>query len=144
MVSLDKKPTRVAISANSGGRLLASFEQMQAACGGDTGTPRRINPRRQGLTFGEFHADRDDPLSHRLCDELRALIRADMIGSSPFETEVRQGLDNIEGAEAAGDPDRQALPRELVHEAEQPELPAIVGAVLDEVVGPDVVGVFRP
>jgi hypothetical protein len=32
-----------------------------------------------------------------------------MIGSSPFETEVRQGLDDIEGAEAAGDPDRQAI-----------------------------------
>ena len=74
-----------------------------------------VLPGARPFDEGRLGAHRDDPLSHRLCDELRALIRADMIGSSPFETEVRQGLDNIEGAEAAGDPDRQALPRELVH-----------------------------
>ena len=39
--------------------------------------------------------------------------------------------------------DRQALVGELVDDAEHAEPPPIVGAVLDKVVGPDVVGVLR-
>ena len=34
--------------------------------------------------------------------------------------------------------------RELVNDAEHAELPAIVGAILDEVVGPHMVAVLRP
>src|SRR3954470_15114852 len=40
--------------------------------------------------------------------------------------------------------DGQALVRELVDDVEQAELAAIVGALLDEVVGPDVVAVLEP
>ena len=42
------------------------------------------------------------------------------------------------------DPDRQAFAGELVDDVEHAELPSVVGAVLDEVVGPDVVAVLRP
>src|SRR3954463_13954734 len=38
------------------------------------------------------------------------------------------------------DADRQALPGKLVDDVEHAELPAVVGAVLDEVVRPDMVG----
>jgi hypothetical protein len=53
------------------------------------------------------------------------------------------GQDVVRG-EAAGDPDRQALPAELVDDHEHPEHLAVAGAVLDEVVGPDLVRALRP
>ncbi len=60
------------------------------------------------------------------------------------EEEVGEGVDHVRGLEPAGDPDRQALVRELVEDVEHAVLPSLMGAVLDEVVGPDVVRVFGP
>src|SRR5665213_987326 len=39
---------------------------------------------------------------------------------------------------------RHAAQGELVDDVEHPELPSVMGAILDKVVGPDVVAVFRP
>jgi hypothetical protein len=55
------------------------------------------------------------------------------------DEEIGQDIDHVHGLELAGDPDRQALVRELVDEVEHAVLPSVMGAVLDEVVGPDVV-----
>src|SRR6516165_6191471 len=46
--------------------------------------------------------------------------------------------------ELAGDTDRQAFMGELVEHVEHPILASIVGAVLDKVVGPDMIAVLRP
>src|SRR6516165_1433989 len=46
--------------------------------------------------------------------------------------------------ELAGDTDRQAFMAELVEHVEHPVPASIVGAVLDKVVGPDVIAVLRP
>ncbi len=43
-----------------------------------------------------------------------------------------------------GDADRQAFVAELVEHVEHPVLASFVGAVLDEVVGPDVIAVQWP
>ena len=40
-------------------------------------------------------------------------------------------------------PDRQALARELVDHIEHAELPPVTGAILDKIVGPDMVRVLR-
>jgi hypothetical protein len=58
--------------------------------------------------------------------------------------EVRKNIDYIDGLELAGDPDRQAFVGKLVDHIEHAILPSIVGAVLDEVVRPDVIAVLRP
>ncbi len=60
------------------------------------------------------------------------------------DEQVRQGVDDVGRVELASDADRQALPGELVDDVEHTELPAIVGPTLDEVMGPDMVGVFGP
>ena len=60
------------------------------------------------------------------------------------DEEIGQDLEHVRGLELAGDPDRQAFVRELVDDIEHPVLPAVVGAILDEVVGPDVVGALGP
>src|SRR5699024_2614321 len=58
--------------------------------------------------------------------------------------QVRQNVDAVGRVELATDPDRQALPSELVDDVEHAELSAIVGPALDEVTGPDMVGMLRP
>jgi hypothetical protein len=60
------------------------------------------------------------------------------------EAEFGQHLDDVDGAETPGHPDRQALARELVEHAQHPVLPAVMGAILDEVIGPDMVRPLRP
>jgi hypothetical protein len=60
------------------------------------------------------------------------------------DEQVGQDVDHVGGLELARDPDRQALVGELVDEVEHAVLPAVVGAVLDEVVGPDVVRALGP
>ena len=50
----------------------------------------------------------------------------------------------IDRLELAGDTDRQAFMGKLVEHVEHPIPASIVGAVLDKVVGPDVIAVLRP
>jgi hypothetical protein len=58
--------------------------------------------------------------------------------------QVREHVDDVDPLELAADPDGQALMRERVDEVEHPEPPAIMGAVLDEVIGPDRIAVLGP
>ena len=67
-----------------------------------------------------------------------------MPGNATQDEQVRERIDDIDGFEPAVHPDGQALVGELVDDVEHAELASIVGAVLDEVVGPDMVAVFRP
>src|SRR5690606_35192039 len=83
-----------------------------------------------------------DPLPHRLGNELRAVVGTNMARYAAQDEQVRQGIDNVSRVELAVDPDRQAFPGELVDDVEHAELPATVGPTLDEVVGPDMVGVL--
>ena len=65
-------------------------------------------------------------------------------GHAAQDEQVRQDVDDVGRVQLAVDPDRQALAGELVDDVEHAELPPVVGPVLDEVVGPDVVRVLRP
>ena len=58
------------------------------------------------------------------------------------DEEIGQQIDHIDGLELAGDPDRQAFVGEFVDHVEHAILPSIMGAVLDKVVGPDVIAVL--
>src|SRR4051812_12336148 len=58
--------------------------------------------------------------------------------------QIREHVDYVESLQLARDPDRQALACELVDHVQHPVLAPVVGAMLDEVIGPDVVGPLRP
>jgi hypothetical protein len=58
------------------------------------------------------------------------------------DKQVREHVDDVGGLELARHPDREALVGELVNDVEHAKFPAIVGAVLDKVVGPHVIGVL--
>lgn len=60
------------------------------------------------------------------------------------DEQVRQNVDDVSRIEFAVNADRQAFPGELIDDVEHAELPAIVRPVLDEVIGPDMVGMLRP
>ena len=65
-----------------------------------------------------------------------------MARNAAQDEEIGQHIDHIDGLELAGDPDRQAFVDELVDHIEHSIFPSIVGAVLDKVVGPDVIAVL--
>jgi hypothetical protein len=79
-----------------------------------------------------------------LGDELRSVVGPDVTGNAAQDEQVGQNVDNIDCFELAGDTDRQAFVGKLVNDIEDPISASIVGAVLDKVVGPDVIAVLRP
>ena len=91
------------------------------------------------LDEGRAGSDRGDPTPHGLGDELGAVVRADVGRNAAQEEQVGQDLEDIGRGELPPDPDRQALPGELVQDIEGAEGPAVVGPVMHEVVGPDLV-----
>jgi hypothetical protein len=65
-------------------------------------------------------------------------------GNASQDEQIRQYVDHIDRPEPAVDLDRQAFVRELVDDVEHPVFATIMGTVLDEVIGPDVIGTLRP
>ena len=55
-----------------------------------------------------------------------------------------QNVDHIDRLELAGDTDRQTFVAELVEHVEHSVLATIVGAILDEVIGPDMIALLWP
>src|SRR5262249_42339775 len=84
------------------------------------------------------------PVLHRLGDELRSVVGPDVSGNAPQDEQVGQNVDHIDRLELAGDTDRQAFMGELVEHVEHAVLASLVGAVLDKVVGPDMIALLRP
>ena len=93
---------------------------------------------------GSLGSDRCDPLLNSLGHKLRPIVGPDVARDPTQDEAVRENIDYIDGLELAGNPDRQAFVGELVDHIEHSILPSIVGAVLDEVVGPDVIAVLGP
>ena len=103
-----------------------------------------VLPGAAGRDEGGLCADGADPVANALGDELRAIIRADEARRAAQDEKVGQNVDHVSGLEFAVDPDRQTFAAELIENAEHLDDPAIRGAVVDEVVAPDMVGAFRP
>src|SRR6056297_3999641 len=99
-----------------------------------------ILPRTAGLDEGGLRPDGRDPLSNGPGDELRTIIGTDMARHAAQDEEVRQDVDDVRRLQLPVYADLKALPSELVDDVQHAELPAVVGAVLDEVIGPDMVG----
>ena len=85
-----------------------------------------------------------DPVLHGFGDELGAVVGADVPGNTAQDEQVRERIDDIDGLEPAGHTDGQALMGELVDDVEHADPAPVMGAVLDEVVGPDVIAVLGP
>src|SRR5438552_9349966 len=88
---------------------------------------------------GGLCADGADPILHGLGDKLRAVVGTDGLGDAAQNEQVRNHTHDHGRLHAARYPNGQALVGELVDDVEHTELPSIMGALLDKVVGPHVV-----
>ena len=102
-----------------------------------------VLPRTASLDVSGLAADSCDPFLHGLGDELRSVVGADMAGDATQHKEGGQNVDHIDRFELAGDTDRQAFMGKLVEHVEHPILASVMGAVLDEVIGPDMIALLR-
>src|SRR5262247_1691147 len=103
-----------------------------------------VLPRTAPLDIGNLGADSGDPSLDSLGDELRSVVGPDVTGNAAQDEQIGENVDDIDCFELAGDTDRQAFVGKLVNDIEHPVLASIVGAVLDKVVGPDMIAVLRP
>ena len=99
-----------------------------------------ILPWAAGGDVGGLRPDGGDPVLYGRGDELRAVVGADVLRHAAQDEEIGQDVDDVGGVELAIDTDRQRFMRELVDHVEHAILPSVMGSVLDEVVGPDMVG----
>jgi hypothetical protein len=67
-----------------------------------------------------------------------------VLGHATQDEQVGQDVDDVDRLEPAGYPNGQALVGELVDDVEQSDFAPVMGALLEEVVGPDVVGALCP
>ena len=85
-----------------------------------------------------------DPVLHSFGDELGSVVGADVPRNAAQDEEVGQQVDDVDRSEPARHADGQALMGELVDDVEHADLAPVVSAVLDKVVGPDVITVLGP
>ena len=76
-------------------------------------------------------------------DELRAVIGSNVLRDPSPQHHLRQRLDHLQAAHPSLHSDRQAFPRILVQQRQQPQRPSIVGSGANKVIAPDVVAMFR-
>src|SRR3974377_1715277 len=93
---------------------------------------------------GGLYADRCDPFLHRLGYKFRPIVGPYVTRHATQDEEIGQHIDYVDGLELAGDPDRQAFVGKLVDHIEHSIFPSVMGAILDKVVGPDVIAMLRP
>lgn len=98
-----------------------------------------VFPRTSRFDIGGFGAYGGDPIAERAGNELRPIVGSDIGWWSVQDHQISQGLQHVGGVQFALHPDGQCLVGELVDHAQHSELPSIVGPILDEVIGPDVV-----
>ena len=103
-----------------------------------------VLPRAARRDVGCFGTDGGNPVLDGFRNELRAIVGPYVLWHAPKDEEIGQDVDHIRGFELPVEPDRQALQRELVDHVQHAILSAIMGAVLEEVIGPDVIWPFRP
>src|SRR5215475_4197919 len=103
-----------------------------------------ILPRAARCDVRRLCPDRADPFLHGLGNELGAIIGTNVPGYAAQDKQIREHVDDIDRLEPARYPDSQAFMGELVDDVEQAELAPVMGALLDKIVRPDMVGAFRP
>ena len=86
------------------------------------------------------------PQAPRLCErtivsQRWSIEKWSLTGTAPLR-KVGQDIDDVGRGELPPNPDRQALTGELVQDIERTKGPAVMGAVMHEVIGPDMVRPF--
>ncbi len=92
-------------------------------------TPTRLNQPRTALAANSGSLWRDAHFAHR----------TDVVRNSVTGEQLRRARQDVIGAKVARHDDRQALAAELVDQGQHAERPTVMGAVLNEIVRPNMV-----
>ncbi len=103
-----------------------------------------VLPGRRGRDVKRLHANLGEPFLHRRRDKLAAVIGPDVCWRPARDEQFRQRRQNVLVTEPTRDHESQAFPAGLVEDRQDPELPAVMGAAFDEVIGPDMPRILRP
>jgi hypothetical protein len=74
-----------------------------------------------------------------LGDELRAIVGTNVFGHAAQDEQIGEHVDDIDGFQLPVDPNGQTFVRKLVDDVQHPVFLAFMRAILDKVVGPDMV-----
>ena len=94
---------------------------------------------RPRLDDGGLGPDRSDPLPDGLGDERRAGVGSAGGRDAAHDAQVGQHIDDLGRGTPPPNPDRQTLASARVEDMACARGPAVVGPVINEVIGPDVV-----
>jgi hypothetical protein len=103
-----------------------------------------VLPRACLLDVERAYARPRQPLLDFLGHELWPVVAAQMLGRSPHGEQVLECHDHVPSRERPRHLDRQALPRELVDHHEDPQLPAVLRPLREEVVAPHMISMQSP
>ena len=103
------------------------------------GLDEAVLPRAARRNVGGFRPDSGNPFLHGLGDELRAIVGTNVLRDATQNKEIREHIDDIDGFQLPVDTNGQTFVCELVDDVQHPVFPAFIRAILDKVVGPDMV-----
>lgn len=100
-----------------------------------------ILPRTAWLDVQRAHLRDPQPRSDRAGDELRAIVRANMLPFPADQEQLLEHIDHIAARKRSPHLQRQALTRELIHDAQELERPPILRPVMNKIPRPDMIRV---
>jgi hypothetical protein len=103
-----------------------------------------VLPGTARLDIGRLGTDCGDPFLNRTRHELGSVVGTHVAGYAAQDEEIGQDIDHVDAFELTRDPDGQAFMGELVDNVEHPEAPPVMGALLEEVVGPHMIAMHGP
>jgi len=99
-----------------------------------------VLPWRAWCDEERFHTDPAEPMPHTLGNELGTIVGTNVLGRAVRDEQIRQAVQHVIGSQAPGNNDGKAAACELVDHSQHAKGSPVLGTVLHEVVGPDVIG----
>jgi hypothetical protein len=91
------------------------------------------------LPWAARRPDSGNPFLHGLGDELRAIVGTNVLGHAAQDEQIREHVDDIDGFHLPVDKNGQTFMGKLVDDVQHSVFLILMRAILDKVVGPDMV-----
>ena len=103
-----------------------------------------ILPWRSGLYIVRLHIQFAEPIAHGLGDELRPVVRTNMLRRAVSDEELAENMEHVLAVELSSDMDRKTIPGVFIDYAQHAERPAVMGSVHHKIKTPYMIAPFRP
>src|SRR5450631_3798834 len=103
-----------------------------------------VLPRTSGLNVQRPRAYLSQPLPQLLGNELRPVVRTNVLWDPAHQHHIRQRIDHLQTPQAPRHPQPQTFPRILVDQHQNPQGSPVVRHPLHEVIAPHLIGSLRP